>query len=99
MKNGPWGPILQEFMYAGKELKEISIYQVMDVHNEKIKMQELNYSNCLIKTYDQEADRILFTFCFASVEDLQIAYDHHGKKLGQHGMQFDFTTLKVKSTS
>lgn len=99
MKNGPWGPVLQEFMYAGKELKRISIYQIMDIHNEKVKMQELNYSNCLIKTYDQEADKILFTFCFASVEDLQITYDHEGKKLGQLGMQFDFTTLEVKSPS
>lgn len=98
MDYGPWGPILQEYMYTGKSLEQISIYRLTDVQSKKIKIQELNYSTCLIKTYDQEADKILFSFCFVTLEDLQIAIDQNGRKLGQNGMQFDFTTLEVKNS-
>lgn len=96
MRYGPWGPVLQEYMYTGTKLDQISVYRVMDINREKIKIQELNYYTCLIKTYDQEADKILFTFCFVRLEDLQIARDQKGKKLGQNGMMFDFTTLEAK---
>lgn len=98
MQYGPWAPVLQEFMYSGKPLEQISVYRLMDINGEKIKIQELNYSVCLIKTYDQEADKILFTFCFSTLEDLQIAYNQDGHKLGQNGMQFDFTTLEIKNS-
>lgn len=99
MKYGPWGPILQQYMYEGTKLDEICIYRLMDINGEVSTTQELSYTTCLIKTYDQDADKIIFSFCYVSLEDLHIAYDHDGKKVGQNGMQFDFTTLKVKSLS
>ncbi len=99
MQYGPWAPILQQYMYTGTKLEKISIYRLMDINGEKIIIQQLNYTTCLIKTYDQEADKILFTFCFVSLEDLQIAYTQDGHKLGQNGMKFDFSMLKVQSSS
>ncbi len=99
MKYGSWGPILQQYMYEGTKLDTIGIYRLMDINGEIIIAQKLFYKTCLIKTYDQEADKIMFTFCYVALEDLHIAYDTEGHKLGQNGMQFDFTTLKVKSIS
>mgnify|MGYP007035339624 CR=1 FL=1 len=98
MKYGPWGPVLQQHMYNGTTLEMIHVYRLSDVNGEKIIMQELNYDTCLIKTYDQNGDNIVFTFCYVSVEDLHVSYDQDGNKLGQSGMQFNFTTLKVKSS-
>ncbi len=99
MKYGSWAPIIQQFMYDGTKLDTIGIYRLMDINGEIIIIQKLHYKTCLIKTYDQDADKILFSFCYVSLEDLHIAYDTEGHKLGQNGMQFDFTTLKVKSIS
>lgn len=97
MKYGSWGPILQQHMYEGTKLDTIGIYRLTDINGEIIITQKLHYKTCLIKTYDQDADKIEFSFCYVSLEDLHIAYDHEGRKLGQNGMQFDFTTLKVKT--
>ena len=97
MKYGSWAPILQQFMYEGTTLDTIGIYRLADINGEIIVTQKLNYKTCLIKTYDQNADNIEFSFCYVLLEDLHISYDHEGRKLGQNGMQFDFTTLKVKT--
>ena len=99
MKYGPWGPVLQQYMYEGSKLDQISIYRLMDINSEMIIVQQLNYDTCLLKTYDQDGDNIMFTFCYVSLEDLHISYDQEGKKLGQNGMEFNFTTLKVKPSS
>lgn len=99
MKYGPWGPVLQQYMYEGTKLEEICVYRLMDINGEVIIIQQLNYDTCLLKTYDQDEDKIIFTFCYVALEDLHISYDQDGHKLGQNGMQFDFTTLKVKSSS
>ncbi len=99
MLYGPWGPILQQAMYQGLPQEEICIYRLSDINGEKIITQELHYLTCLIRTYDQEADKILFSFCFKIVQDLQIAYDQEGNKLGKNGMEYDFTTLKVNNLS
>lgn len=98
MQYGPWAPVLQQCMYQGTTLDEVGIYRLTDINGDKVIIQELHYYTCLIKTYDQEADKILFTFCFKILEDLQIAFDQEGNKLGKNGMQFDFTTLKVKDS-
>lgn len=99
MDYGPWAPVLQEFMYTGNKIEEIDIYRLTDINGEIVQIQQLKYSTCMVKTYDQEGDKILFSFCFVTLEDLQMSYKQDGTKIGQVGMQFDFTTLAVKSTS
>lgn len=95
MKYGSWAPIIQQYMYEGKKLETISIKRFISINGTKIIIQELNYQNCLIKNYMQEEDLITFSFCFVILEDVNIAYDHEGQKIGNTATIFNTSTLKV----
>jgi hypothetical protein len=95
MKYGSWAPIIQQYMFEGKNIPAISVKRFVSINGTKVIIQELNYDTCLMKTYEQDGDTITFTFCFVAVEDVNIAYDHEGKKLGNTATKFDTGSLKI----
>lgn len=95
MKYGSWAPIIEQYMYEGKKLEKISLKRFISINGTKVIIQELNYENCLIKSYVQEDDLITFSYCFVILEDVDISYDHEGKKIGNTATIFNTSTLKV----
>jgi hypothetical protein len=97
MNYGSWGPIIQQYMFEGTKIKAIGVKRFRSVEKHKEVIQELTYSTCLIKTYKQKGDTIIFTFCYVSLEDASVSFDHEGKKLGRTATMFDTISLKVTS--
>jgi hypothetical protein len=97
MKYGSWGPLIQQYMFEGKKLDKITVTRLTSINTTVIPIQTLDYEVCLIKTYEQTGDTITFSFCYVSITDTNIAYDHStGEKIGQTAMKFNFGSLKVE---
>ena len=97
MKYGSWGPLIQESMFQGKHVGMMSVKRYISVQGEKVMIQELNYENCLIKAYQQDAEIITFSFCFVIITDINIKFDCSGQKIGNVAVCFDSSTMKVKT--
>jgi hypothetical protein len=95
MKYGSWSPLIQQYMFEGKVVKEIGIKRFISINKTKEIIQELTYSICQIKTYVQAGDTTTFTFCFENMIDSSLSYDHEGKALGRYAVNYNIATMKV----
>ncbi|MDR3179978.1 MAG: hypothetical protein LBT70_03705 [Holosporaceae bacterium] len=99
MKYGSWAPIIQEYLYSGKNVPKIGLRRLSSINGTKVIIQEVNYEICLMKTYRQKDDTIEFTFSAITVEDINILYDNTGTKIGNTGTKFDYSTMLVTTSS
>ncbi|MDR1982976.1 MAG: hypothetical protein LBQ08_04245 [Holosporaceae bacterium] len=99
MKYGDWAPSIQQLMIEGKKIDQIIIKRVVSIRQTLEVIQEIDYSTCLIKTYKQEGGTIMFSFNYVEVTDLSRVFGHEGDLLGQRGMKFNSSNLKIESIS
>jgi hypothetical protein len=99
MKYGSWGPIIQQRLYEGTKIDEIVIKRLISINGTLVVIQEITCKICMFKTYTQEGDIIMFSFCFVNYTDLSKSYDHDGNPLGVIGVEINYSTVGVKGIS
>lgn len=98
MKYGSWAPLIQQYMYEGKNVKALSLIRFSNIEGTKVIIQQIDYTTCKIERYVQDGDIITFAFNFTKVVDTNTAYGADGTKIGNTAIEFDSSTLGVKSS-
>jgi hypothetical protein len=99
MEYGSWSPIIQQYLYEGKKMDEISIKRLISISGTLVVIQEIVCKTCMFKTYDQTGDTIAFSFCYVNYTDMSKSYGHDGTALGTIGVEIDYGTVGVKPIS
>ncbi|GHU11174.1 hypothetical protein FACS189449_02090 [Alphaproteobacteria bacterium] len=99
MKYGSWGPLIQEYLYSGKNIPTIGIRRLSCINGTKVIIQAIDYETCLVKTYRQQEDLIEFTFSAITAQDVVTVYDEKGTKQGNLGTKFDYSTMLINAIS
>jgi hypothetical protein len=95
MRYGEWAPKIQEYMFNGKKADSIVVHRMSNINGTNITVQKLEFETCLIKTYTQVEDSIIFSFCFLLFRDIKIVFGtDDGTKSGQIAVQFDVMAAK-----
>jgi hypothetical protein len=99
MKYGAWAPTIQEHMFKGDTIQTITIKRLISTKSTLVIIQQIDYAQCLFKTYEQAGDTITFSFCFTKLTDLSNVYDHTGSgaPLGSFGVEFDLSKMSVEN--
>ncbi|GHU15051.1 hypothetical protein FACS189449_12440 [Alphaproteobacteria bacterium] len=92
MKYGSWAPLIQDYLYAGKNVTKMGIRRLSSINGTKVVIQAIDYETCLMKMYQQKDDTIEFTFSAISAQDVITMYDDAGTKVGNIGTKFNFVT-------
>ncbi|MDR0753308.1 MAG: hypothetical protein LBE95_01425 [Holosporaceae bacterium] len=99
MKSGDWNPLLQQWMYEGKRIASLVVMRLASIEGTLIVIQEVTFEKCIIRSYVQSGDTIVFTFCFVVVTDMIKAYDHEGTLVGNVGVKYHVGEVSVESIS
>jgi hypothetical protein len=95
MKYGVWGPKLQDAMFQGKKIENIAVCRLSQINGNNMAVQVFGFDSCVIKTYTQVRDIIIFSFAFAIYRDIKIVYDAEEATMqGIVGVQFDVGLAK-----
>ena len=96
MKYGSWAPLIQQYMYEGKNVKALSLIRFSCIEGTKVIIQQIDYTVCKIEQYVQDGDVITFAFNFVKVVDTNTAYGTDGTKIGNTAVVFDSSSVKVE---
>ncbi|MDR1561200.1 MAG: hypothetical protein LBS23_02485 [Holosporaceae bacterium] len=92
MLYGSWAPGIQRALLDGTTIEFIIIRRVMNIKNKIEDIQVITYGSCLIKTYRQEGDEIIFSFSWETREDRNLARQRDGQMLGQFAVLYNSAT-------
>lgn len=97
MKYGSWGPLIQQRMYNGNTLSCISIIRLASIEKSNEIVQQIDFENCLIKTYKQKRSFIMFSFSFAILRDTSNKFTHDAQLVGAVATEVNYPAMTVKS--
>lgn len=84
-------PSLEQYMYAGKNLKEIHLIRLGNIEDLKVPLQIISYTTSKIDSIQQQLDEIVLTFRPATRQNTNISYNQDGTPRGRNVSAFDFT--------
>ncbi|MDR1375379.1 MAG: hypothetical protein LBJ45_01015 [Holosporaceae bacterium] len=92
MDYGSWAPIIQGHLTGGTTIKKIIIRRVINIKHELVDIQVTTYESCIFKSYKQEGKTIAFSFSYENRQDVTVARDLDGVKIGQYGVDYSPAT-------
>ena len=93
MKNGEWGPQIQECLIQGTPIESFQIKRIATLNTEIQELQVTEYINCFITKYEQIGDEISFAFAYHQMTDAIAKFKATGEKLGSSAYQFNYGTF------
>jgi hypothetical protein len=93
MKNGEWGPMLQECLIQGSPVASFQIKRIATLDKEIRQLQVTEYINCFITKYEQIGDEISFAFAYHQMTDAIAKFLPDGTKKGSSAYQFNYGTF------
>jgi len=93
MKNGEWGPMLQECLIQGSPIESFQIKRIATLDKEIRQLQVTEYINCFITKYEQIGDEISFAFAYHQMTDAIAKFLPDGTKKGSSAYQFNYGTF------
>lgn len=93
MKNGEWGPMLQECLIQGSPIESFQIKRIATLDKEIRQLQITEYINCFITKYEQIGDEISFAFAYHQMTDAIAKFLPDGTKKGSSAYQFNYGTF------
>jgi hypothetical protein len=85
-------PTLETKMNTGSNLALIKIVRLANMTDLKVSLQEIEYTNCLIDSMEQQLDNIVISFRPETRQNTIFKYKQDGSKEGQAVSKFDYTT-------
>lgn len=92
--NGIFGPTIEVKMNTGANLALIKISRIANITDQRVPLQEIEYTNCKIETIQQQLDRLVVTFRPETRQNTVYKYKQDGSKEGQAVSKYDYTTAK-----
>ena len=93
MKNGEWGPMLQQCLIQGSPIKSLRIKRIATLAREIRELQVTEYIDCFITKYEQIGDEISFAFAYHQMTDAIAKFKSNGEKEGNSAYQFNYGTF------
>lgn len=91
---GIFVPTLETKMTTGANLASIKISRIANITDQKVPLQEIEYTNCKIDAIQQQLDRVVISFRPETRTNTVYKYKQDGSKEGQAVSKYDYTTAK-----
>jgi hypothetical protein len=95
VSNGGHSAHIELKMNRGIPLDLIEIVRLGNIHDNKVKLQVLEYTKCWIQSFQQELDRIIVTLSISKKKNTVFVYDQTGANKGQIVSEVDYVLGKV----
>lgn len=85
MKYGSWAPVIQQYLFEGRSIDELSIYRLQSAEGTARIIQQLNFKTCVVTIYEQFGDSIVFSFSYIVLQDACDVFAFRSNSEGRAG--------------
>lgn len=89
--NGGYSATLETNMNTGTPIKTLTIVRLGNIKATKVIMQQIDYTNCFIQTFQQQLDRIILRLTVTTKTNTIFVYDNTGQNQGQVVSTVDYS--------
>ncbi|MBY0282265.1 MAG: hypothetical protein K2W94_08970 [Alphaproteobacteria bacterium] len=91
MSNGGYAATLETNMNTGTPINVLTIIRLGNIKATKVTMQQIDYTNCFIQSFQQQLDRIILRLTVTSKTNTIFVYDKTGLNQGQVVSTVDYS--------
>ena len=88
--------ILQSRLADKAPIKKIIVKKVASLNQEITVLEEKEYQNCSIQSFERKGENVAFTFRYTAFSDSYTDFKKDGTKLGTSATSIDLVTWKVQ---
>jgi hypothetical protein len=91
MSNGGYATTLETNMNTGIPINSLTIVRLGNIKATKVIIQQIDYTNCFIQTFQQQLDRIILRLTITTKTNTIFVYDNTGQNQGQMVSTVDYS--------